>query len=389
MTMLTKQTLTRTLIAAAVIVVVIVGWRFASGRNIPDKKAEKLPPPVTLVTAQTRDLPLLFSAQGHVVALNQIDVRPLVTGTIRSVHFHEGDPVARGQLLFELDATEANAQLRHATAQLGQVQAQLSDAQRDYGRSKELLKQEFISSAAVATSGSKVESLQAQVRAARADVDTAQVAFDHTRIVSPINGQAGALVVHPGSLAQQNAAVPLVTLMQSDPIGVEFSLPESALQAILAARALAPVAVTLENPAGAPINGTLSFVNNTVNTDTGTINLKASFANAAKGLWPGTFSRVTVMAGFDKGAVVLPPQAILEGAGGRFVYVLGADGKVRKQPVTQLRLQDRMAVVTGLASGTRVVLEGNQNVRDGAAVRVADQTSFVPGTTSATQQAGK
>jgi RND family efflux transporter MFP subunit len=327
-------------------------------------------PQVSVVRAEQRDLAVLLEGQGHIVPLNLVDIRPQLTATIRSVDFHEGDQVRAGQLLFTLDATDADAQLHRAEAQAAQIQAQLDDGRRELTRSRELLKEEFISPSAVDTVASKVDTLSAQLRAARADIDSAHVLRDHTRISAPISGLAGAVAVHPGSLAQ-NATAPLVTLVQLDPIGVEFTLPEQELPRVLAARAAGPVAVMLDAPDGQRVAGTLSFVDNSVNKDTGTIRLKASFANPAHALWPGAYTRVTVAAGTNTGAILLPPQALLEGPDGRFVYVVDTAGKAQAKPVRLLRVQERMAVVEGIAGGTAVVLEGNQNLRAGSQVRVA------------------
>jgi len=180
------------------------------------------------------------------------------------------------------------------------------------------------------------------------------------------------VAVHPGSLAQTSAAAPLVTLAQFSPIGVEFNLPEQDLAAVLRARSQGAVRVTIDGADGEAVSGELSFINNTVNTDSGTISLKATMPNLHGALWPGAYARVTVLAGIDSNAVVLPPQAIQEGPGGRFVFIAGADGKATRQPVTLLRVQSGMAVIEGVASGTRVVLEGGGNLRDGDAIRIAD-----------------
>lgn len=347
--------------------------QFVSFGKSSDKAAPRQLPLVTATTAQLRDLPVEFSAQGHIVPLNQVDVRPQITASIRSVDFHEGDQIRAGQLLFTLDNSDATAQLNRVQAQAAQIQAQLDDARREYNRSRELVKSNFISTSAVDTAASKVDSLQAQLRASHADIASAHVQLNYTRITAPISAQAGALTVHPGSLAQQSASAPLLTLIQFDPIGAEFSLPEQALSQIVAARHDGKVVVVAETPGGKPVEGTLTFVNNTVNADSGTISLKANFPNPDKTLWPGAFTRITLRAGVSKGAVVLPPQAVLEGPKGRFVYLIGNDSKVSAMPVKLIRVQDQDAVIEGLQEGLRVVRDGASNLRPGAAVRIATQ----------------
>lgn len=297
-------------------------------------------------------------------------MRPQTDGIIRSVHFREGDDVKAGQLLFSIDASNAEAALARAEAQAAQYRAQADDAKRDLARTQQLAASHFYSSSAVDTSASKLESLEAQHRAALADIRTARVQLDRTRITAPASGLTGALNVHPGSLAQQSAALPLVTVVQFDPIGVEFTLPEGNLADLLRARTTGEVKVSLQTPEGKAIEGRLVFINNTVNTDTATINLKASFPNAAKTLWPGAYVKVMVDAGTSHGAVTLPPQAVLEGPSGRFVYVLDGANKVASVPVRLLRIQDQRAVVEGLQGGERVVAEGNLGVKPGITVKV-------------------
>ena len=348
------------------------GWSF--GRK-PEVSTPKKPPLVSVTSTTTQDFPIEFVAQGHLVVLNQVDVRPQLTGIIQSVNFKEGDEISAGQLLFTLDASEATAQLKRFEAQAAQINAQLANAKRDLSRATELVKSNFIAPSAVDTAASKADALQAQLKAAGAEVESARVVVEHTRISAPISAKAGAVTVHTGSLAQMSATEPLVTLAQFDPIGVEFSLPEQNLNSILAARANAPVTVSINNPEGQAIEGKLSFINYTVNTDTGTINLKATFPNQQQNLWPGAFVRVTVHVGLSKGAVVLPPQAIMEGPSGRFVYAVDGDSKVISKPVTLLRVQDEMAVIDGLKSGERVVLEGGRNLRPGMLVQVKEPSS--------------
>lgn len=346
------------------------GAVYMNGQPAAKEVKAKAPPLVSLVDVKVVDLPVEFSTQGHLVALDQVDVRPQVNSTIREVGFHEGDQVKAGQLLFVLDGAEVAAQVSHSTAQAAQVQAQLDDAVRDYARSQELVKSGFMSPSTVATAQSKVAALQAQLKAAGADIAGAKVQSGRTRIVAPISGQTGALAVHPGSLAQTSAASPLVTIMKLDPIGVEFNLPESALSPILAAREAGSIKASLRGGVGQVIDGELSFVNNTVSTDSATISLKARFPNPAHRLWPGQFANVVISAGASRGAVVLPPQAVLEGPSGRFVYVVDGAKRAHVKPVTLLRIQAGVAVLQGLAGGERVVLDGAQNVADGAIVAI-------------------
>jgi RND family efflux transporter MFP subunit len=202
-----------------------------------------------------------------------------------------------------------------------------------------------------------------------------------------MTGLSGALSVHPGSLAQPTATLPLVSVVQIDPIGVEFTLPEVQLAGLLAARAANKVGIELKLVNGQRLAGTLVFVNNTVNTDSGTITLKASFPNAAKALWPGAYVDVEVDAGLSPGAIVLPPQAVIEGPKGRFVYALDGADKAQQMPVELLRIQEQMAVVTGLQGGERVVVEGQLGLKPGSPVRIAAAAAAARGAASAASAA--
>jgi RND family efflux transporter MFP subunit len=333
--------------------------------------AENKVPLVSVTQTRAVDIPVDFAAQGHIVPLNFVDVRPQLTGTIMTVNFHEGDDVKPGQLLFTLDDSDARAQLARADAQAAMIAAQLADARREHMRAQELVKSRFVAVSAVDTAASKVDALAAQLRAAQADANSARTTLSHTRIAAPIAGKAGAVTAHPGSLAQAGAGAPLVTIAQFDPVGVEFSLPEQAMPALLQARAQGPVRVSLDAPRDAATDGQLVFINNTISQDSASIGLKASFPNGRHGLWPGGFVRIVVHAGQSRGAVVLPPQAVQDGPAGRFVFLVDGDSKVASKPVELLRIQDGMAVIAGLGAGVTVVLEGGQNLRPGKRVRVA------------------
>lgn len=347
-------------------------------RKGPDGKSTVAPdkaPLVSVTDTRVLDIPVDLVAQGHVVSLDFVDVRPQITGTLMTVGFREGDAIAKGQLLFTLDDSDARAALAKAEAQVGTVQAQLADARREHQRAQALVASKFIAVSAADTAGGKVDALLAQVRAAQADAAAARTTLGRTRIVSPIAGRAGAVVVHPGSLVQVGSNAPLVTIAQFSPVGVEFNLPEHDLPALLAARAAGPVAVSVQEAGDAGAEGTLAFINNTINPDSATINVKASFPNPRQTMWPGGFVRVVVHAGTSHDAVVLPPQAVQEGPVGRFVYLVDTGAKVAARPVHLLRIQNEMAVIDGVEGGQRVVLEGGQNLRPGMRVRIAQQAN--------------
>lgn len=360
---------------AAVAVTAAAGFSLVPrGQTAP--LSQKKVPLISVTVTSVMDIPIDLTAQGHVVPLNFVDIRPQVTGIVRTVNFHEGEDVKAGQLLFTLDGSDARAQLVKAEAQGALIGAQLADARRDLQRTQALVASKFIAVSAADTASSKVDALVAQARAAAAEASSARTLLGYVRIASPIDGKAGAVTVHPGSLAQTGGVVPLVTISQFSPVGVEFSLPEHDLPAVLAARDAGKVRVSLENSPDA--EGKLIFINNTIDQGSATINLKASFPNAHQTLWPGGFARVVVHAGVSDRAVVLPPQAVQEGPSGRFVFLLGADSKVTMKPVLLLRVQNEMAVISGLNGGERVVLEGGQHLRPGMSVQLAKAPASAP-----------
>lgn len=332
-------------------------------------------PLVSLAQAQVKSLPLMLATQGHVVSLNQVDIQSQITGTVKTVAFKEGDFVRQGQLLFTLDDTTQQATLRRAVASQAEASTLLDKAQRDLTRGRALKAQNYISASDWDTLQSAHQQYSAQSTAAREDIRTAQAQLGYTRIYAPVSGKTGALNVHPGSLVQPGSTSPLVTVSEFDPIGVSFTLPEKNLNAVLAAQSQGPVTVSVNNAKGEKVTGTLDFIDNTVNTETGTIALKARFANADRLLWPGAFQTVNVEAGIQQ-AVVLPPQAIQNGPEGHFVYLVDKQSQATTQPVNLLRIQQSMAVVDGLAQGTNVVIEGANNLRPGMTVAIAKNSAL-------------
>jgi len=334
-------------------------------------KAKTLPL-VGITQARAIDLPVRIESQGHLVPLKKVDVRAQVSTRLRTIHFREGDDVRTGQLLFTLDDAELVAQLERTRAQATQVKAQLEDARRAHERGNELVGTGYISSSSLDTLAANVKTLEAQRRAAQAEIEAARVQLAHTRIVAPMDGKTGALAAHEGSLVQAGDETALVSVLQFDPIAAEFALPEQYLDALLVARERGQVQVRVQAPGGKMLDGELFFIDNRVNPAAGTLQLKARFPNPGHTLWPGAFARVELLAGKDPGVIVLPPQAVLEGPDGHFVYKLDAEHKVHPQPVTLLRIQEQNAVLAGIGDGEQVVVEGNQHLRDGAQVQVVD-----------------
>ncbi|WP_353192704.1 efflux RND transporter periplasmic adaptor subunit [Pandoraea pnomenusa] len=358
-------------LVAVLAVVVALGagaWLRSRGAEKPARAAAS--PSVTVATVEVRDVPVRLIANGTVTARQTIEVRPQISSTIRQVHIKEGDFVKAGQLLFSLDARMDEANLKKVQAQLTKDEADLANARRTLARTKQLIAEHFVSQSALDTAQSSVDSLSAQVAADRAAISASQVAVDYNQIRAGIDGRTGAINVHPGSLVTPGGAA-LVSITQLDPIDISFTLPEGALAELQAARAGGPVSVTATlGTTGMTATGQLSFIDNAVDSQTGTIRLKAAYDNRDARLWPGMYLNVAVIGRVLKQASVVPPQAVQTGPDGKFVYVIGADGKVSAKPVTVGYVEAKLAVVDGVAAGARVVQEGAENLRPGNKVTI-------------------
>lgn len=351
-----------------------IGWR----TWLAPKPAPKGPAAVTVATALVKqgDVPLEVTANGTVTALSTVEVRPQVSSTIRTVHIKEGQTVRPGDLLFSLDTRMDEANLAKAQAQLVRDQADLADARRNLARSKELLERNFISKSAVDTAQAKVDGFEATIRADQAAIEASRVAVSYGAIRATISGRTGVINVFPGSLVLPNSTVPMVTIAQVQPIAVTFTLPERQLAALREALQSGAVAVTaLPNDGGkTPVTGRITFIDNTVDPQYGTIRVKAQFDNEEQRLWPGTYANVNAVVQVLKGALSVPPQAVVTGPEGRFVYVVQADNKVARVPVRLVATTAAAAVIedgAALRTGARVVVEGTQNLRPGSQVREA------------------
>lgn len=370
-------------VGAAAIVAVLGGCRLGGSEQAAASPAAVASSPgaaisVGTVRAEQRDVPVTLEATGTVTPLTSVEIRPQMSGIIERVHIREGQFVRQGQLLFTLDARALSAELARVQAQLKKDLAAQADAERQLTRSQELFAQNFVSQMAVDQNRTLVEAQRAVVAADRAAVEAARVALSNTRIAAPIAGRAGLVPVAAGSVVSSSSS-PMVTLAQLDPIAVAFSLPQRDLSQALAALRSGGARVTAVLPEGRGVmQGRLHVVDNVVDAGSGTVKVKALFDNSDESLWPGAFVGVKLAVQTLKGAVVIPQAAIVQGARGRTVYVVGADGKAAARPVELLHAAGQDAVVAGVQPGERVILEGRQNVRPGAAV-VERMPSAAPG----------
>jgi RND family efflux transporter MFP subunit len=359
-------------------------WWWFGARGQEAKGASRGPAPVIVVTAraESRDVPVKIKANGVVTAQQSVDLRAQITSTVREVHIKEGQNVAKGDLLFSLDSRADEANLKKAEAQVEKDRADLSTAQRNLERQRELFRTKFISQAALDTAQNSVDTLGGQMAVDMAAVESARVARFYNEIRAPFAGRTGVIGVRAGSLVQPGSGLTpgavLVTVTQIDPISVAFTLPEKELAGVQSALRAGAVAVTASTDAGDTFQGKVSFVDNAVDTTTGTIRVKADFPNPEAKLWPGGYVNIMIAARTIANATVVPAQAVQTGPDSRFVYAIGEDRKATQKPVTLAYVEQGFAVVDGIAPGTRVVVEGSQNVRPGSTVAEAQREGEAP-----------
>lgn len=341
----------------------------AGAASAPALAASAAAPPVTVSTVKAlkRDLPVLLKAAGSVTPLTSVDIRSQVSSSVSKVHIRDGQFVKAGDLLFTLDARTDEANVAKARAQLAKDNASLADAQRQWVRAQQLLAQNFISQGALDTTRAQVDSQLAVVAADQAAVDATRVALSYARITAPNAGRAGSIGVSAGSAVQANVT-PLVTITQLDPIAVAFSIPQRNLGDALAALkdGGAQVTAALADNAG-KFSGRLKFVDNAVDASSGSVKVRAEFANPDGKLWPGAFVEVSQTVSTIKDGVVIPQAAIIQSARGTIVYVV-EQGKAVLKPVKLLYAQGDDAAVSGVREGEAIVLVGKQNLRPGSAV---------------------
>lgn len=328
--------------------------------------------PVTVTTAivKAQDLPVNVSANGAVVSLQSVDVRPQVSSTVAQIHVREGHFVKKGDLLFTLDARTEEANVKRAEAQVVKTRSDVANADRNLKRQRELFEQKFVSQSALDTAINQADILRGQLAVDEAAAESARVARSFTEIRAPFGGRTSAIAVRVGSLVQPQGAA-LVTISQIDPIGISFALPERELHDVQRALAKGDLKVSIKSAsseAGTPVMGNVVFVESTVDNASGTVAMKASTPNTDRSLWPGMFVNVTLASRTLQGALVVPVQAVQTGPERKFVYVVGEGGKTTLTPISVDVVQDGLAAIQGVAAGTRVVVEGAQNVRKDSVV---------------------
>ena len=365
--------------------------------------------PVTVASSTTKDVPVEVRVIGTVEAFSTVAIKPQVTGELKEVHFKEGDEVKSGDRLFlvdprpfewELKRVEANlqrnvAQGKQAQANLARDSAQAKLAGVEAQRFERLVGQGIVAreeydraranldalEAVVNADRAAIENSEQAVHADRAAIENVRLQLDYSSIKSPISGRTGSLMVHQGNVVRANET-PLVTINQISPLYVGFAVPEQTLPDIkkyMAAGNLRVDANPTNDEQGA-VQGDLTFVDNAVDSNTGTIRLKATFANKERRLWPGQFVNVVMTLTRERGAVVVPSQAVQAGQSGPYVFVVKPDLSVESRPVVVGRTVGGEAVIAkGVRSGERVVTDGHLRLVPGSIVEIKSSLEVTQG----------
>jgi multidrug efflux system membrane fusion protein len=332
-----------------------------------------MPVPVRIATVQQATVNNVLRALGTVTAFNTVTVRSRVDGPLEQVLFHEGQKVQKGDVLAVIDPKPFQVSLDRAQGQLKQMQAQLSNAQRDLARYQTLFKQNSLARQQLDSQLALVQQLQGQVQSAQADVDDARLQLGYTRITAPVSGRLGLRKVDVGNMVRASDTDGLVVITQTQPISVRFTLPQVNLADVLARRGQGePLTVQLYDRADRNLlaTGTLQALDNQIDVATGTVALKARFSNDDEGLFPNQFVNVRMAVASAQGPVV-PTAAVQQGSVGSFVYVVNDDDTVRLQVIETGWVDGQVIqVLKGLAAGDRVVVEGVDRLRQGAKVNI-------------------
>jgi membrane fusion protein, multidrug efflux system len=375
-------------LAAMVGVVVVFGW--LSSRHDVAHSAAAPPPdpaiPVTAGTAESQDVPVYVQGIGTVQAINTVNIKTRVDGEIMRAFFTQGQEVEQDGQLFLIDPRPFQATLEQAKANAAKDRAQLQGAQRDLARFGKLVGSGFQTRQSFEDQQATVGQLEGALQADSAAIETALLNLDFTMIRAPIAGRTGALLVDPGNFVQASAATPLVSITQMKPIYVTFTLPATNLDAIRQNQLAHPLEVDTYGADGKTLlaKGTLSFIDNHVDTTTGTIALKGTFTNTDERLWPGEFVNARLILSVRHNAVTVPAETVMAGPNGDYVYVIGQNDMVQRRDVMLASRQDGLAVIAkGITAGEKVVVGGQYRLANNVKVKLE-----TPSAASATAPAG-
>jgi len=331
------------------------------------------PSPVLVAKAVMKTVPNQLHEIGNVEAFATVNIKSRVEGELVAIHFHEGDFVAKGQLLFSLDSRPFGAALKLAQANLAKDQAQLVKADADEKRYSFLLEQSAGSREQYDQAHAMAAGFRATVIADEAAVETARLNLEYSQVRSPLDGRTGNLQSHVGDLIKADADNPMVTITQVQPIYVAFSVPENELPAVRINLERHPLEVDAAIP-NSPENsehGVLAFIDNTVDKTTGTILVKGLFQNENRHLWPGQFVNATLTLNQIRNAILVPSQAVQTGQNGSFVFVVDNKMEAHLRPIVPgPQIGSDTLIERGIEPGATVVTDGQLLLMPGSRVKI-------------------
>ncbi len=354
-------------------------WQFAP-RDDAQKTAaaaqqQRPAAPVTVAQSTARTVPIEIRTIGTVQPIQSVQIKSRVDGLLTKVSFNEGDIVKIGDPLFTIDPRSYEAQIKQAEANLARDQAQVENARLDLKRNQTTASSGVTSQKLLEQARTQVQILEAAIKSDEAAIEVAKVQLSYTDIASPINGRTGDLKVTQGNTVKANDTSPLMTINQLRPIYVTFAVPERELPQIRARQYKAPLAVTVTDDRGVqhPETGVLTFIDNAIDSTTGTIQLKATFTNDRDFLWPGQFVQVTLRVAQMENAVVVPSAAVQNGQNGQYVYVVRADKTVELRPVkVGPQMNKEVVILEGMKLDETVVTDGHLRLAPNAKVTIRD-----------------
>jgi membrane fusion protein, multidrug efflux system len=335
--------------------------------------------PVSVSPVVRVDAPALVTANGVVEPVQTVSVEAQVGGTLTEVSFQEGDEVSEGQLLFRIDPRPFESALRQAEAALARDRAQAVNAQREAERYKALVAKDYVTQSQADQAQAQAASLVATLQSDSAAVENARVNLGYTTIKAPISGRTGSLLVRRGNLVKPNGG-PLVVINELQPILVRF--PVTARDFLALRRRVesgpVPVRVTASDSTVLPEKGSLSFLDNAVDSLTGTVTAKARFTNSSRALWPGEYVRVAVQLDIRPNMTAVPTTAVLNGQEGTYVYVIDGEKNAHVRTVSVgPAVGDLTVIEHGVDAGERVVVDGQSRLTPGAKVDPKEQSAPV------------
>jgi multidrug efflux system membrane fusion protein len=339
----------------------------------PSKARRDRPAPVTVSPVVQKTVPVDLAAIGNVEAYSSVSIKSRIGGELKKVHFREGQPVRQGDLILTIDPLPYEAALKQAQANVARTVALTKKADEDLRRYMDLIQKEYISQEQYDQARATVEALQATLKADQAAVESARLNLGFCLIHAPLTGVTGSLLAQPGAQIKANDDKAMVTINQVQPIYASFSVPEQYLSEIQKYARLGGLKVKALLGENEPLaeEGRLTFIDNTVDSSTGTIRLKGTFANQDRKLWPGQFVKVTLSLTSQPNALVIPSQALQTGIKGQYVFVVTSEQKAETRPVVVGRAFDGQTVVEkGLRAGEQVIIDGQFLVVPGGQVQI-------------------